>query len=97
MRTRCRALPGGASARPRVLAYPLPYLFPTRAEFVRGVGKKAGHSRIAAFPVVLLLEDLHWADAPSMDLIRHLGQHIRTQRLLVLATARHEEQELKFR
>ena len=37
MRTRCRALPGGASARPRVLAYPLANLFPTRAELVRGV------------------------------------------------------------
>jgi len=43
--------------------------------------------------VVLLLKDLHWADAPSIDLVRHLGQHIRTQRLLVLATAPHEEQE----
>lgn len=50
----------------------------------------------AAFPVVLLLEDLHWADAPSIDLIRHLGQHIRTQRLFVLATARHEEREPGF-
>jgi hypothetical protein len=35
MWTRCRALPGGASARPRVLAYPLANLFPTRAELVR--------------------------------------------------------------
>jgi predicted ATPase len=50
----------------------------------------------AAFPVVLLLEDLHWADAPSIDLIRHLGQRIRTQRLLLLGTTRHEEQELGF-
>ena len=47
----------------------------------------------AAFPVVLLLEDLHWADASSVDLIRHLGQRIKTQRLLLVGTARYEERE----
>jgi serine/threonine protein kinase/tetratricopeptide (TPR) repeat protein len=50
----------------------------------------------AAFPVVLLLEDLHWADTSSVDLIRHLGQRIKTQRLLVIGTARYEERERAY-
>jgi len=45
------------------------------------------------FPIVLLLEDLHWADASSIDLIRHLGQRIKTQRFMLLGTARLEEHE----
>ena len=47
----------------------------------------------AVFPVVLFLEDLHWADPSSIDLIRYLGQRAKTQRLLLLGTARPEEQE----
>jgi tetratricopeptide (TPR) repeat protein len=50
----------------------------------------------AEFPIVLLLEDLHWSDSSSIDLIRHLGQHIREQRLLVLGTVRPEEQEAGY-
>ena len=46
-----------------------------------------------ASPVILLLEDLHWADTSSIDLIRHLGQRVQTQRLLLVGTARHEERE----
>src|SRR2546429_8325698 len=32
-------------------------------------------------PVVLLLEDLHWADPSSVDLLRHLSQRIAGQRV----------------
>ncbi len=39
-------------------------------------------------PVVLLLEDLEWADASSIDLLRHLGNRIARQRMIVLATYR---------
>jgi tetratricopeptide (TPR) repeat protein len=45
-------------------------------------------------PLVLLLEDLHWADPSSVDLLRHLGQRIAGQRLLILGTYRPEEVEL---
>jgi DNA-binding winged helix-turn-helix (wHTH) protein/tetratricopeptide (TPR) repeat protein len=45
------------------------------------------------FPVVLLLEDLHWADPSSIDLIRYLGQRAKTQCLLLIGTARPEEHE----
>jgi predicted ATPase len=44
-------------------------------------------------PVVLLLEDLHWADPFSVDLLRHLGQRAPGQRFLVIGTARAEDVE----
>ena len=47
----------------------------------------------AASPVVLLLEDLHWADPSSVDLLRHLSQRISTQRLLIAGTFRPEDIE----
>jgi predicted ATPase len=39
-------------------------------------------------PVVLLIEDLHWSDPSTIDLISHLSQRREKARLLVLATAR---------
>jgi len=42
-------------------------------------------------PGLLLIEDLHWADDPTLDLIRYLGRRIRTARLLVIVTFRNDE------
>lgn len=39
-------------------------------------------------PVVLLLEDLHWADASSVDLLRYLANRLARQRVLVLGIVR---------
>lgn len=44
-------------------------------------------------PIVLLLEDLHWADPSSVDLLRHLCQRISNQRLLIAGTFRPEDIE----
>jgi tetratricopeptide (TPR) repeat protein len=44
-------------------------------------------------PIVLLLEDLQWADPASVDLLCHVGRRIAHQRLLVLATYRPSETE----
>jgi tetratricopeptide (TPR) repeat protein len=44
-------------------------------------------------PVVLLLEDLHWADPSSIDLLRHLCQRIGNQRLMIAGTFRPEDVE----
>lgn len=38
--------------------------------------------------LVVVLEDLHWADATSLALLRHLAVDVRRTRLLVLATHR---------
>ncbi|MDQ0380115.1 DNA-binding CsgD family transcriptional regulator/tetratricopeptide (TPR) repeat protein [Amycolatopsis thermophila] len=42
-------------------------------------------------PVVLVLEDLHWADSSSRNLVSFLLNRLRTQRLLVVASYREED------
>jgi predicted ATPase len=64
----------------------------TRERMLRELGDALGEMA-AAFPLVLFLEDLQWSDPSSIDLIRHLGQRAKRQRLLLLGTARSEEVE----
>jgi class 3 adenylate cyclase/energy-coupling factor transporter ATP-binding protein EcfA2 len=45
----------------------------------------------AQAPVVLVLDDLHWADKPSLQLLRHLVANTSAARLLVLGTYRDAE------
>jgi tetratricopeptide (TPR) repeat protein/predicted Ser/Thr protein kinase len=47
----------------------------------------------SASPIVMLLEDLHWADPSSVDLLRHLCQRVGRLRLLVVGTFRPAEVE----
>jgi len=42
-------------------------------------------------PLVLVLEDVHWSDAASRDLVRFLARNARGARLLVVATYRSDE------
>ena len=42
-------------------------------------------------PVVLVLDDLHWADKPSLQLLRHLVARSATLRLLIVGTYRDAE------
>ncbi|MGH2783786.1 MAG: protein kinase domain-containing protein [Actinomycetota bacterium] len=42
----------------------------------------------AATPIVLLLDDLHWADKPSLLLLQHLARKVPSSRLIVLGTYR---------
>ncbi|HEV2237845.1 MAG TPA: AAA family ATPase [Ktedonobacterales bacterium] len=44
----------------------------------------------AARPVVLLVDDLHWADSASVGLLAHLARHTRGHPILVLGTYREE-------
>ncbi|HEV3311117.1 MAG TPA: BTAD domain-containing putative transcriptional regulator [Chloroflexota bacterium] len=41
-------------------------------------------------PVVLLIEDLHWADRPTLELLRHISSHC-SGRVLLLITYRETE------
>ncbi len=43
----------------------------------------------ARSPVLLILDDLDWADRPTHLLLRHLLRHPQLRRLLVVATVRH--------
>jgi DNA-binding CsgD family transcriptional regulator/tetratricopeptide (TPR) repeat protein len=45
-------------------------------------------------PVVLVIEDAHWADVPTLLLLRHLARAARGARLLLLATFRDTEAEV---
>jgi DNA-binding CsgD family transcriptional regulator/tetratricopeptide (TPR) repeat protein len=54
---------------------------------VRGLLRDASAVR----PVVVVLEDLHWADAASLDLLRYLARRITAAPVLLLATYRDDE------
>jgi class 3 adenylate cyclase len=45
----------------------------------------------AVHPIVLILDDLHWADAPSLRLLCHLARRLPDSRLLVIGTYREVE------
>ena len=47
----------------------------------------------AETPVLLVLEDVHWIDPASVDMLRHLAERTHGQRLLLIATARPEDIE----
>ena len=47
----------------------------------------------AETPVLLVLEDMHWTDPASVDMLRHLAERAHGQRLLLLVTARPEDIE----
>ena len=61
----------------------------TRDRMLREMGDALGALAESA-PLVLLLEDLHWADPSTIDLLRHLCHRIGAQRVLLLATFRPE-------
>src|SRR6185369_10605793 len=46
--------------------------------------------RLAESPIVLIVEDIHWADRPTLALLRHLARHPRLVHLLVV-TLRDDE------
>jgi DNA-binding CsgD family transcriptional regulator/tetratricopeptide (TPR) repeat protein len=45
-------------------------------------------------PILLVVEDCHWADAPTLQLIRHLSRSAVSARMLLLATFRDGEAEV---
>jgi predicted ATPase len=47
----------------------------------------------AEAPVMLVLEDLHWADSASVGMLRHLAERASAQRLLIVGTVRLEDME----
>ena len=55
-----------------------------------GVAKTL-HSMSAHEPIILFLEDIHWADSASLALLHYIARAIISERILVLATYRSEE------
>jgi len=60
-------------------------LFASVTEFLRAA--------TLAAPLVLHLDDLHWADKPSLLMLRHLARHLGGERLLILGSYRDVELE----
>ena len=97
---RARLLVGlcDAGATPRALG---PLFDIADALGVRAELDQAGVRRASLFPLVrtalgrsptlLLLEDVHWADEATLDLIRYLGRRMSGLPLLVVATFRDDE------
>jgi DNA-binding CsgD family transcriptional regulator len=78
-RDACDSIEDGADARPA-----------TRQRlFERMLALLADLS--ARVPLVLVLEDLHWADASTRDLLAFLAVRLRRQHVLLVATVREEE------
>ena len=49
----------------------------------------------ASGPVLLALEDLHWADRSTLDLVAFLARRLRDERILVVGTHRSDEAEFR--
>jgi tRNA A-37 threonylcarbamoyl transferase component Bud32/tetratricopeptide (TPR) repeat protein len=64
----------------------------TKERMLREFGDAVG-ALAATAPIVLLLEDLHWSDPASVDLLRHLGARAARHRLLLLGTFREGDAE----
>ncbi|WP_428964350.1 helix-turn-helix transcriptional regulator [Micromonospora fluostatini] len=80
-----RLLPAGTPphAGPALTDAPRGYLFDLVAELF--------HRLAGAQPLVLVIEDLHWADRSTRDLIGFLVRAARTARLLLVCTYRTDE------
>jgi DNA-binding SARP family transcriptional activator len=48
----------------------------------------------AQSPLLLVVEDVHWADSGTLSIMRHLARHLRTSRLMLVMTYRDTEVEL---
>ena len=59
----------------------------TRERMLREIGE-ALEAIARATPLLLVLEDLHWADASTLDLISAVARHRRPARLMLVATYR---------
>ena len=66
----------------------------TKERMLREMGDALGMLTDST-PLVILLEDLHWADPSSTDLLSHLSQRIGGQRLLIVGTFRPEDLEVR--
>ncbi len=52
---------------------------------------------LAAQPTLVVLEDLHWADDATLDLIRFLGRRIHDMAIMLVVTARDDASEARAR
>lgn len=90
--TWCWQLPAAFSSTGAIETLQQETIGATKERMMREMGDALGLLATTS-PVVLLLEDLHWADPSSVDLLRHLSQRISNQRLMIAGTFRPEDIE----
>ncbi len=90
--TWCTQLPAAFSSTGTVDRLQQDTIGATKERMIREMGDALGLFANSS-PVVLLLEDLHWADSSSIELLRHLCNRISTQRVLLVGTFRPEDVE----
>lgn len=79
-------LPGSGSAEASVTmveGFAQAHLFERLLALFEGLGRIA--------PLVLMLEDLHWADRSTRDLLTYLVRNLASERILLIATYRTDE------
>ena len=62
-----------------------------RLQLFDGLVEVLGAAGTPGHPLLLVLEDLHWADASSRDVLRFLVSRLRDQHLLVVASYRTDD------
>ncbi|WP_233571577.1 helix-turn-helix transcriptional regulator [Cellulomonas triticagri] len=62
-----------------------------RLQLFDGVASVLASSGRAGAPLVLVLEDLHWADSSSRDLLRYLVARLRSEPVLLVASYRADD------
>jgi predicted ATPase len=80
IRDRLPDLPSPSPVEPEAARF---RLFDSLASFLRAAAARR--------PLLLVLDDLHWADAPSLAALRFVGRELDHARLLVVGIYRHTE------
>jgi tetratricopeptide (TPR) repeat protein len=85
--TWCLQLPAAATSPEEQAALRERTVGATQERMLRELGD-VFEAAAANAPLVGLLEDLQWADPSTLDLLRHVGNRIERQRILILVTYR---------
>lgn len=97
VRVMCGVCDGAVPARPMgPLTDVADALGPDVADQLRGAPDRlvlytAVLSALGDQPTILVIEDAHWADEATLDMIRYLGRRVRDVSVLVLVTLRSDE------
>ena len=90
--TWCTQLPAAFSSTGTIDSIQQETIGATKERMIREMGDALGLFATTS-PIVLLLEDLHWADPSSVELLRHLCNRISSQSVLIVGTFRPEDVE----